>query len=79
MLSPVSDSIEEEIGEEIGLSMSIPAPKGKGKSPKTRAAHESDTISMEIEGFESSKKQSKAQNSRYTNSMITESNIVSDF
>ena len=58
MLSPVSDSIGEEIDEEIGLSTSLAASKVKTRSEgKKAAAVESSSIAMQIDGFESSKMQ----------------------
>ena len=70
----IGDEIEDEIGEEIGLSVSMAAPKAK----KRKDINESDSIPLAISGVESSRRVSKIQNSKFTNSIIADSNIVSE-
>ena len=83
-MSPKSDSIGEEIAEEIGLSMSLSddKPTKIQKKGQTSIKSIAESIGVEIEGdgfAESSKRQSKPWQNRFTNSIITESNIVSEF
>ena len=56
------------------MSVSIAASKTK----KRKTTEESDSIPLAISGIDSSKKVSKIQNSKFTNSIIADSNIVSE-
>ena len=74
------DSIGEEIFEEIGLSTSFePSEKSKKRTNILKSIGESIANEISDDLASGSKPKTKGQSNRFTNSIITETNIVSDF